>query len=194
MIVVLRSGANEAEIAEVLRELEQRGMRGSVVHAEKPLVHVTAGPTRLARKLLKLEQVEGLIPTSGPRVQREGRHFYPYHFVNWSAWGVALLGGLVFLAGRWPPGIGSPIDLRHPPAAIDHPWYARAPAAFVAMFPASLSWLAWLLIAVAVVAVLALPVLDRSNPASNRSRLPLVVIGMVLVALALFLSFAQLQP
>jgi quinol-cytochrome oxidoreductase complex cytochrome b subunit len=191
VIVVLRSGASDVEIAEVVRELEQRGLRGSVVHAEKPMVHITAGPTRLARELLKLEQVDGLIPTSGPRVQREGRHFYPYHFVNWSAWGVVLLGVVVFLAGQWPPGIGSPIDLRHPPAGMDQPWYARAPSAFVALFPASLSWLAWCLVAAVVVSAMALPMLDRSDPASQRSRLPLLVIGVALVAMLLFLSFAQ---
>ena len=171
MIVVLRSGATGEEIAEVERELERRGIRAQRIESQgRPLLHLTAGPTRRARKLLELEQVEGLVPTSGPRVRAHGRRFYPYHFVQLSAACLVLTGGLVLLAGHLPPGLGEPIDAQHPPAAVPVAWYARAPLAFVALFPPSLAWLGWLCLYGIALVVFLLPLLDRSDPAGDHGR------------------------
>ncbi len=134
MILVLKPGIEKQEVDEVLRELELRGIEGRVLLCgPKPLVHLVSGPTRRARGLLKLEQVEALVPTSGPRVRRSGRRFYPYHFVHLSAACLLFAGVLVLLAGNFPPGLGDAIDQQHPPAELGYPWYVRAPLSFVAL-------------------------------------------------------------
>lgn len=189
MIVVLRPGSTEEEIAEVLRLLERRGIEGRVVQtSEKPLVHLVSGPTRRARRLLKLEQVEAIVPTSGPRLREQGRRFYPYYFIHLSALCLVLLALLVLLAGHHPPGLGDEIDTQHAPAALSYPWYVRAPMAFVALFPASAAWLGWLCLYALAAAFFFLPLVDRSS-APARARWPLGF-GALLLAFWAWLTFA----
>lgn len=65
MIVVLRPGTSPEDVQEVRTELEQFGIESRVVQGGgKPLLHLFSGPTRKARKVLKFEQVEGLVATS----------------------------------------------------------------------------------------------------------------------------------
>ena len=188
MIVVLRRGASEAEILEVEREMERRGMSGRRLQlADQAAVHVIAGPTRQSRKLLRLDQVEGLMPTSGPRLRAEGRRFYPYHFVVQCAACIVLLGALVVLAGFFPAGMGGPIDPRTLPVRISDPWYARATIAFVALFPPGSAWLAWLLLLLGGAAVLLLPVFDRGR---GRARTAAVAIAILLAIAWTWLTFA----
>lgn len=167
MILVLDPAATPEQTAEVLDELTRRGCAGQLVQTGAgPIVHVTAGRTRRARRLRALDQVLEIVPTSGPRVRREGWRFYPYHFVNWSAFGIVLLGLLVFLAGWLPTGIGAEVDYGHPAQSVSQPWYLRVQLAFVGLFPAALSWLAWLLLTALGLAFFLLPMLDRSSPTS----------------------------
>jgi len=183
MILVLRPGSTEADVAEVLQELDRRGCAGRVLVTEgSSVVHVVSGRTRRVRKLRALDQVLEVVPTSGPRVRREGWRFYPYHFVNWSACGIALLGLLVFLAGLLPTGIGAAVDYSHPAESVSQPWYLWAPLAFTRLFPSSLFWLAWTLLGLASLAVLLLPLLDRSRPDSGRARALRFVSALALVA------------
>ena len=186
MILVLRPGASADETAEVLRALEQRGCEGRLVQTgTNPVVHVIRGRTRRARKLRSLAQVLEVVPTSGPRVRREGWRFYPHHFVQWSAFGVALLGVLVFLAGHLPTGLGAEVDYRRPPESVAQPWYLAAPLAFVGLFPHALAWLAWLLLGLAALAFLFLPFLERSQGderAGRRLRLAAALAAVLALA------------
>lgn len=190
MILVLDRGSTEAQIEEVRQLLVERGLEVHVLTAGgKPAIHVLSGDTRRARKLLKHERVEALVPTSGPRVRVEGRRFWPYHFIRWSALSVAIVGALVMLAGQFPPGIGGPVDPRVPPAELDQPWYLRFSLDFVALFPASLAWVAWLLLLLLAAAFFALPLLDRDPRPSRVRRVAIGLAGIVLVALWLYAGF-----
>jgi len=190
MILVLESGSTEAQIEEVRQLLVERGLEVRVLTAAgKPVIHVLAGDTRRARKLLKHERVEALVPTSGPRVRREGRRFWPYHFIRWSALSVAMVGALVLMAGQLPPGIGGPVDPRVPPTDLDQPWYMRFSLDFVGLFPESLAWAGWLLLALLAAAFFALPLLDRSTGSSRTRRVLIGLAGVVLVALWLYAGF-----
>ncbi|MBK7641668.1 MAG: hypothetical protein IPJ19_01240 [Planctomycetes bacterium] len=188
MILVLKPGTQGPELAEVLRELEKRGIQGHVLPGgTKPLVHLVSGPTRRARKLLKLEQVEALVPTSGPRVRLSGRRFYPYHFTNLAALCLVLTGVLVLLAGNFPPGLGDAIDPQHAPESLSYPWYVRAPLSFVALFPHSWAWLGWMCLYALGLAALLMPVLDRpgEKAASNWPR----IVGTLVLLGWLYLTF-----
>jgi hypothetical protein len=180
MILVLKPGIDAEELDEVLRELSARGIESRVLRGgPKPLVHLLSGPTRRARALLKLEQVEALVPTSGPRVRSSGRRFYPYHFVHLSAACLLLAGLLVLLAGHCPPGLGDAIDPQHPPAQLAYPWYVRAPLAFVALFPQSSAWLGWLCLYALGLGALLLPSLAGSS-GKESARWPRLVGALVL--------------
>jgi len=188
MILVLKPGIDAEELAEVMAELQKRGIEGRLLkNGPKPLVHLVSGPTRSARKLLKLEQVEALVPTSGPRVRQSGRRFYPYHFVHLAAVCLLLTGVLVLFAGNFPPGLGDAIDPQHPPAEVPYSWFVRAPLAFVALFPHSSAWLGWLCLYALGLAALFLPALVRSN-ASAPARWPRLV-GALLLLGWLYLTF-----
>lgn len=159
MIVVLKRGSDEAQIGAVMRELTRRGLSGhALVAADKPVIHIVRGNTRRARKLLKLERVQALVPTSGPRVRRHGRRFFPYHFLNWSSAALLLVATLVLLAGQFPPGIGAAAEASPASPSIALPWYLAWPARWLAGLPA---WLAPLLLVMIAAVLLALPTLAR---------------------------------
>lgn len=190
MILVLSAGAGEAQERVVLDELRRSGMRGVLLHAtERPVVHVVSGPTRLARRLLRLESVEAIVPTSGPRIRREGRRFVPYHAVDWLALALVILGLLVALTGFFPPALGpdpDPLGVGPdaPPAGAPLPWFLAAPARVVRLLPAGLGWLVLLLL---VALLFAVPALDRGRgrPAPARRVLVLAVVVAAWLALTL---------
>ena len=180
MIIVLERGTTPEEERTLLAAVEKLGLEVNVLRGlGKPLLHVVDGSTRAARKLLRMERVEALIPTSGPRIRREGRRFYPYHFIDWCAAGLVLLGAVVALAGFLPPGLGAEVDPRLPPAALETPWYLRAPAALLDLIPGALGWLVLALLALAAFCV---PLLDRSRAPAGRS-LTRTVIALAALAL-----------
>lgn len=159
MIIVLKRGTEPEQIAEVMREAERRGLAvRALTAADKPVLHITRGNTRRARKLLALERVQALVATSGPRVRRQGRRFFPYHFLNWSSAGLMLLATLVLLAGQFPPGLGAAPDARAPVPEPTLPWYVAGPAKLLGglSIPAVAG-----VFAVVLVALFLLPTLDR---------------------------------
>lgn len=173
MIIVLERGTTEEQAKEIQDVLESYGLQGRYLATnEKPLIHVHQGPTRFARHALVMEYVEGLVPTSGPRVRREGRRFYPYHFLNWSAATLLLMGLLVVLAGFFPPGLGTALDIRQAPATTATSWYVRALDRLEALLP---PWLLGLLLAALFLGLLLLPLLDRSEGRGLRTRWPAAV-------------------
>jgi len=190
VIVVLERGATESEVRAVLAQLEELGLTGHAIEsAEKPLIHVTGGRARRARKLIGMDAVEGLVPTSGPRVRSEGRRFYPYHFLYWSAVLLALLGVLMFMAGYSAPGLGARVDVRTPPDELPIPWYLRAPERVLDAFPADFVWAGWLVLGVIFLFVFLLPVLDRSEDRGLRHRLPAFAVGILFLLAIAVLTF-----
>ena len=180
MIIVLERGSKPEQIAEVVAALEKRGLDVRLVRAAgKPVLHVVAGNSRRARRVLKLDEVEGLVPTSGPRIRREGHRFYPYHFIQWAAVGIVMVAILTLLAGQYPPGIGAPVDVQNAPLEQVQPWYLRAPLAFLALFPPSLVGLGWLLGFALVVLVVLVPRIERSLGSGRLGRG--LAIGIVLL-------------
>jgi quinol-cytochrome oxidoreductase complex cytochrome b subunit len=188
VIVVLQRGATPEQVAEAIQTLEKRGVTVRRVDSDgRALLHVVAGPSARARRALSLEQVEGLIPTSGPRVRREGRRFFPYHAMQWAAVLMVALGTLVLLAGQLPPGIGMPVDVQNAPQDVQSPWYLRAPLALLALFPHSLAWLGMI---VFTALFLFVPRFERSHADVEPNRL--VRFGIAALVLAA-LAFATLR-
>lgn len=195
MIVVLRRGTTDEQRDELVRELEGYGLG---VHATvgdgKPMLHIVSGPTRRARRVLRAERVEALVPTSGPRLRRFGHRVYPYHFVRWSAAGIVIFGTMVLLAGQIPPGTGPRIRLEHPPEALTWPWYLRTPRALILAFPPESRRIAWGLVLVLLFAVLLLPWLDRTRGDGLRRRWPFVGAGLALLGAVLYALVAGRAP
>jgi hypothetical protein len=159
MIIVLKRGTEAEQVAEVVKEARRRGLEVHALTAgDKPVLHVVSGNTRRARKLLKLERVQALVPTSGPRVRRQGRRFFPYHFLNWSSAALMLLATLVLLAGQFPPGLGATPDSRAPVGALELPWYAASVARFLGGLP---GWASAVVLLAVPLFLLALPTIDR---------------------------------
>ncbi len=183
MIIVLERGSKPEQIAEIVAALKKRGLEVSQVRAAgKPVLHVTSGDSRRARRVLSHDEVEGLVATSGPRIRREGRRFFPYHFIQWAAVGIVMLAVLTLLAGQFPPGVGAPVDVQHPPADLVQPWYLRAPLAFVALFPAEFVGVGWLLAFVLAALVLLVPRFDRGTHSGAPRRA--IAFAIVLIAAA----------
>ena len=190
MIVVLTAGTTDEQRDEIVRELKElglgvRAMRGG----GQPLLHITSGPTRRARQVLRDDCVQALVPTSGPRLRRHGHRIYPYYLIRWSAAGIVIFGLMVLLAGQLPPGTGEEIQLQHPPATLDWPWYLNAPRALVQAFDAQQRWIGWSALLGLVLVTLALPLIDRTKGEGLQRRWPFVGASVVLVVIALYLTW-----
>lgn len=187
MILVLEPTAGEEQVRAVLSRLEALGLAGRVVRlGERPFVHVIDGPTPRAKHLVGEGLVQALVPTSGPRVRREGRRFHPYHTLRIGAGLTLLVGGLFVLAGAFPRGAGVRPLPGQPPVELDSwPWYLRPFWAVTAILPDDPTWVGPLALLLLVLAVLALPFLDRSRSASPAARSPVWVLGVLLVSLVI---------
>jgi quinol-cytochrome oxidoreductase complex cytochrome b subunit len=189
MIIVLTPGATTEQAERVIEHLRGFGARARLIEGhDEPLIHIYEGPTRAARSVLRFDGVVGLVPTSGPRIRREGRRFYPYHFINWTSAVLLLLGVLVVLAGFLPPGGGREIDLDSGVGQLDLPWYLRAPQGFLALFPKGSSATAWSLLLLLALLVLFVPRIDRFLRRWIRGRWHLIAIGLLAVVAWLALS------
>jgi hypothetical protein len=192
MIIVLRADATDEQRDAVVSELEGlglgvRAMRGGGKH----LIHLVSGPTRRARRVLGSHAVEALVPTSGPRLRSVGHRIYPYHFIRWCAAGIVIFGLAVLLAGQLPPGTGREIQLDHPPDALAWPWYLHAPRALVLSFAPEQRWMGWGLLLLLLIVTFLLPVLDRTRGEGLRHRWPFVGAGLAALAVAVYLSLAE---
>jgi quinol-cytochrome oxidoreductase complex cytochrome b subunit len=187
VILVLDRGTTPEEVEAVLADLRARGVRANVLGgAEAPLIHLAAGRAGDLRRLRRRhERVQALVSTSGPRIRRKGRRFYPYHFLNWCAGGLLLVGALVLLAGHFPVGVGADLDPHRPAADAPTPWYLRAPAAVIALLPGGLGWV---VLAAVALAVVLLPMLDRSEGTRTASRSMVILAGVVLAAAYVLLT------
>ena len=182
MILVVERGTSEEALRGILERLEGQGLTGRVLRVgPRPLIHLTHGNTRRARALLGHARVLALIPTSGPRIRSEGRHFYPYHALRASATGLLLLGLLVFLAGFFPPGVSPAPALGEPLPAPVWPWYLIPLRSILALVPEEPPWLGPTSLVALGALVLGLPLLDRSRGEDLRSRGPVLVVGLLLL-------------
>lgn len=186
MILILGHGAGEPEVLATLARMAELGLAGRPLRqGERTFVHVTAGPTSRVKLLLAEGLVEGLVPTSGPRVRREGRRFHPYHSLHLGAWLILIVGGLFVLAGAFPRGVGlRPLPGQPPLELAAWPWYLgpfRVVLAFVPGEPARPGPLVLVLI---VLGLLGLPLIDRSQSNRLGTRAPVLVLGLVLVLIA----------
>lgn len=182
MILVVERGTSEDALRGILERLEAQGLSSRVLRVgPRPLIHLTQGDTRRARALLRHARVLALIPTSGPRIRAEGRHFYPYHALRAAAAGLLLLGLLVFLAGFLPPGVSPAPALGEPLPPAAWPWYLAPLRAVLELVPREPAWLGPTSLLALAALVLALPAIDRSRGDDLRSRWGVLAVGLLLV-------------
>ncbi len=182
MIVVLARGTESGEAEAVLERLRADGLEGRLVRAgSRSLIHVLRGPSRRARRLSSDARVVAIVPTSGPRVRREGRRFYPYHALRMGAGGLVLLGLLVGLAGFFPPLAGSEPGALAAPSRALWPWYLAPLRGLYELLPADPAWLAPGAALFLFGLVLVLPVLDRTRGQDGRARAPVLAAGLLLL-------------
>jgi len=188
VIVLLERGAGDEEVRAVLARMQSLGLAGTpLVAGSQRLIHVTSGRTRRARHLLPEPAVRAILPTSGPRVRREGRRFYPFHALCTSAAGLALIGALVLLAGFFPPGVSETLALGQPPPPPQWPWYLAPLRGLLELAPERPAWIGPSFLVLLGTLVLALPLLDGSSGA--RPRGPVRVLGMLALVALLVLGF-----
>jgi quinol-cytochrome oxidoreductase complex cytochrome b subunit len=187
MILVLNRGAADLEVQAVLSRMAELGLEGRPLRlGERTLVHVTGGRTPRAKRLMREGLVQGLVPTSGPRVRREGRRFHPYHTLRISAWLTLLVGGLSVLAGSFPRGVGLRVlPGQALPAVEAWPWYLRPFRAALALLPDQPAWVGPLALVLIGLALLSLPFIDRSRGTTLRERAPFAALAAVAIVLVL---------
>lgn len=189
MIVLLERGADRDEVDGILERMRALGLAGAVLEVGSwRLIHLTQGNTRRARRLLSVPGVQAIVPTSGPRVRRDGRRFYPFHALCSGAVGLVLVGLLVFLAGFFPPGVSEALAPGATPPSPAWPWFLAPARGVLALVPERPLWIGPSLLVALGVLVLGLPLLDRSRATSLRERGPVLLVGALALASALALG------
>lgn len=185
MILVLDSNAGSEQVGAVLARMGELGLEGRELHlGERTFVHVISGPTPRARRLLKERLVLGLVPTSGPRVRREGRRFFPYHTLRLGGWMTLLVGAWIVVAGFFPPGAGQRLLPGQEAPAVDAwPWYLLPFRAVLHLLPHEPAWMGPLALVLIGALILGLPLLDRSRGLELRRRAPVLIAGLLAVVL-----------
>ncbi|RMH02959.1 MAG: hypothetical protein D6702_07390 [Planctomycetota bacterium] len=189
MIIVLKEGSGEAEVREVLDRLEEVGLRGRELEGRpRRVIHVLNGPTWKAKPLARLEAVSALVPTSGPRHRREGRRFFPYHFLAWAVLLLLVLSGLVLLSGFFPPGLGRPADVLGEAGSAQALWFFRGVAGFLSLLPEDSVAAGVLALFLIWLAFFFLPEIDRTTGPARLKRLPIVALGLFFLLGGFFLA------
>lgn len=182
MIVLLERGAGREELERVLARMRALGLEGTPLEVgSQRLVHVTRGRTRRARHLLAEPGVRAVVPTSGPRVRREGRRFYPFHALCSVAMGLVLLGALVWLAGFFPPGVSAAVTAGEPVPAPHWPWYLAPMRGVLALAPDRPAWIGPSLLVALGGLLLCVPFLERTRGEGWRARAPALAAGLVVL-------------
>ncbi len=194
MIIVLNQGTDAAAVKEVLERLEQVGLRGRQLEGlDRPVVHVLNGPSWHAKELAGMECVSALVPTSGPRHRREGRRFFPYHFLAWSVQLLLMLSGLILLSGFFPPGLGRPADVLAAGEHADAPWFFRGVHGFLDLFPEGSGSFPMLVLSLVWLAFFLLPEIDRTSGPAWTRRLPVLLVGLFFLFGGFLLSLGGAQ-
>jgi len=186
VIVVLQPGSTDSQVRAVVAAVEGAGGRARPMRASgKPVVHVLAPGRLRPRRLRRLPGVQEVVPISPPSALAAPRAWFPYHFLGHLALGLLILGGLVFLAGFWPPGLG-----RAPGETLVWvpPWYLRALENGRTLLGGG--GLGTTALVVMAVAIICLPELDRTRSASWRHRWPVLLLGFLFFLGFLWLTFA----
>jgi len=194
MIVLLREGASPEDLQQVLDVLHELGLEGTGLPAGGRLsVHVRTRPAWSARRLRELPQVAALLSCRSPRAAREGIPFFPYHFISWTVLLLMVLSGLTLLAGFFPPGLGHPGDpLAIPPGPGTVAWYFRPITSFLDLFPEGWQSLGSVLLLLIFALFFFLPSLDRTRGPALRQRLPIVLVGLLILFVGLLFSLGGL--
>lgn len=191
MILLLQPAASAADVERVLGRLRELELAGApLAVGPMRLVHVTSGDTRRARRLVSDPLVQAVVPTSGPRVRREGRRFWPYHALCTAAVSLVLLGVLVLLAGFLPPGVSGTIAPGEAAPAARWPWYLAPARGLLARVPHEPAWLGPSLLVALGALFLALPALDRARGEGLHARLAVLALGLLALGLAVALGLA----
>ncbi len=194
MIIVLKQGSDAGAIQEVIDGLTDVGLKSRQLDGlERPVVHVLNGPSWHAKELAKLEQVSALVPTSGPRHRREGRRFFPFHFLAWSVLLLLLLSSLILLSGFFPPGLGRPADVLVEGEHADALWFFRGVHGFLDLFPQGSGSFPMLLLSLIWLAFFLLPEIDRGSGPDWKRRLPVLLLGLFFLFGGLLLSLGGSQ-
>lgn len=189
MIVLLEPGASREVRARVLARLQALGLAGVELElGARCLIHVTHGHTRRARHLLGEPGVQALVPTSGPRVRRAGRRFYPFHSLCSGASGLVLLGALVLLAGFFPPGVAGVLAPGETAPAPHWPWYLAPARGLLRWVPDGPAWLGPSLLVALLALLLSVPLFDRSRGTGLRARAPALAAGLLVLAACIALG------
>lgn len=187
MIVVTELGTTDGEVREIVERLALRGLKSHVLRVgPRAVVHVTSGSTRRAKALGSHPRVLALVPTSGPRIRREGRRFYPYHSLRAAAAGMLLVGLLVALAGSFPPALRAE-GLAADAAVAAWPWYVAPLRGVLNALPDGPAWVGPTVLLVLALAALVLPAIDGRG-VGERSRLPLLAVGSAVLVAVVFLA------
>ncbi len=193
MIVVLRRGITDAQIEEILGEFPKLGIEGRVIRgASKPVIHILSGTFLAVRPLLRMDRVEAIVRTDGPRIRKVGRPFFPHHFINWCVSTLLALAGLIVLAGFLPPGLGSPVDVTQAPGVFSSPWYARAFEKLISLAPPAYAKVAPGATFLMIVVIFFLPLWDRGEDRRLIRRLPVLLLGTAVLAGFIYLSIVGL--
>jgi len=193
MIVLLRSTATAADVRSLADRIRSFGLEAVVLDDAKGRALEVLGDDR--GRVLSLAgdpSIEEILTRRRP--VEGGEPLWPHFALRVGMLAVGLIAALLLLSAFVPPGLGD--SPSRPVASQRAEWYLRPPTAVLEAFPASLRWLGGVAVLLFGLALVALPWIDRWDPATPRGRavgLALRGAGALVVVVSLVLVFGALS-
>jgi hypothetical protein len=186
MILLLRDGADQAAVVDLLERLQGLGLEAVPLDSLKGRAFEILGEDR--GRALQLRDAPAVAEILTRRTALVGGEpLWPHFALRLGILALLLVVALLLLAAFFPPGLGDAARPDSPPVAHGVEWYMRPAAGLVGLFPEGLRWIAGLAGLALWALLIGWPFLDRaaSRTPGARATLRALGVGVALAILAL---------
>lgn len=185
MIVLLEPDAGPEAVREVVRAIQELGLKAIPLREAKGNAIEVRGPQR--GRALELRGTPGVQEILTRRTALTGGEpLWPHGALRLAIMAVPLLVIILLLSVLFPPALGDPVDPgAEGPRVVE--WYLRPVTALLDLFPGESTFVGSLIVALYWVIFLVWPFVDRVQPGTRRGRYTTLSIRVMGAAVILLL-------
>lgn len=185
MIVLLEPDAGPETVREIVRAIQELGLKAIPLREAKGNAIEVRGPQR--GRALELRGTPGVQEILTRRTALTGGEpLWPHGALRLAIMAVPLLVIILLLSVLFPPALGDPVDpAAEGPRVVE--WYLRPVTALLDLFPGESTFVGSLIVALYWVLFFVWPFVDRVQPGTQRGRYTALAIRVMGAAVILLL-------
>ncbi|MHC4971909.1 MAG: hypothetical protein ACYTG3_06225 [Planctomycetota bacterium] len=185
MIVLLEPDAGPETVREIVRAIQELGLKAIPLREAKGNAIEVRGPQR--GRALELRGTPGVQEILTRRTALTGGEpLWPHGALRLAIMAVPLLVIILLLSVLFPPALGDPVDpAAEGPRVVE--WYLRPVTALLDLFPGESTFVGSLIVALYWILFFVWPFVDRVQPGTQRGRYTALAIRVMGAAVILLL-------